>query len=150
MHTIKEAKYEGYLWWSDSKKPVVYYGTDILSLQFDDNDNPFIIEGNLWDKERRISIYIRYVDGKHIIRHSNVTTDELKGIDDRKLNGDNISYPLVATTIKNFIAHRIPGVKELRFLQYWETATDNENMCEGMVALQPSKLVFIGFKKDEK
>lgn len=150
MHTIEKAKYEGYLWWSDNKKPIVYYGKDVLSLQFDDNDNPFIIEGNLWDAESRISIYIRYVDGRHIIRRTCVTKDELRGINDSNLDFNDKSYPLVATTIKEFIAHRIPSVKKLRFLQYWETSTDYENMCEGMVALQPSKLVFIGFNKEEK
>lgn len=150
MHTIEKAKYEGYLWWSDNKKPIVYYGNDVLSLQFDDKDNPFIIEGNLWDSESRISIYIKYVDGKHIIRRTSVTKDELNGINDCSLEVNDISCPLIATTIKEFIAHRIPSVRKLRFLQYWETVADKENMCEGMVALQPSKIVFIGFNKEEK
>ncbi len=140
---IEEARYEGYLWWSDGKTPVVYDGTVPVALQLDDAANPFVIEGNLWDADRRVSIYIRYVDGRHIVRRTMVTDDEWQGIDDKRLDASGAGKRPVATTRKEYIAHRIPGVSALRFLQYWEAEADGA--CEGMAALQPKRLVFVGF-----
>ena len=142
-NNIEEAKYEGYLWWSDSKMPVAYDGTTPVAMQLDDSSNPFVIEGNLWNAEKMESIYIRYVDGRHIVRRTYVTKDEWKEINDKSLNIGSTDKKLVATTRKEYLAHRIPGVSTLRFLQYWEAQTDQE--CEGMVALRPKKLVFVGF-----
>ena len=139
---IEEAKYEGYLWWSDGKTPVVYDGTVSVVMQLDDAANPFVIEGNLWDADKRVSIYIRYVDGHHIVRRTTVTDGEWDGTDDKNLAAAD-KHP-VATTRKTYIAHRMPGVGTLRFLQYWEAETDDA--CEGMAALQPKRLVFVGFK----
>ena len=148
MYKIEEAKYEGYLWWSNSKIPVIYNGTKPLSLQLDDNNNPFIIEGNLWNADKCESIYIRYIDGQHLVRSIIVSEEEWYGIDDKSLLLDKLGERKVTTTRKEFLAHRIPNVSRLRFLQYWETEKDE--CCEGMYALKPKRLVFVGFNDWKK
>ena len=89
---------------------------------------------------------IRYVNGRYLVRHTVVTDKELLGIDDRLLDPvAGKTNDLVATTVKEYLPHRLEGVKALRFLQYWQGEEDA--MCEGMTALRPSKLVFVGFNK---
>lgn len=44
---IEKAKYEGYVWRSDEKAPVVYMGDAGMELVLDDEENPFVVEGNL-------------------------------------------------------------------------------------------------------
>lgn len=144
---IEKANYVGYVWMSDSKTPIIYYGKEPVELTLNDDDNPFVIEGNLWDPEKRESVKIAFVDGKYLIRKVIVSEDELNGIDDRTLDSENSSGKLVATTRKEFYAHRLPRVEKLLFLQYWESVKDPA--CEGMEVLSPSKLVFVGFNNKE-
>lgn len=134
MKEIEKAKYEGYIWWSDKDRPKVYYGDEEVNLSLNNDDNPFIIEGNLWDKAAGKSIFIRYVDGKYFTNETTVT-DEDRNNPER-------------CTEKSFIAHRIDGVRTLNFLQYWEAFEDK--LCENMEALRPQKMVFIGFDKTDK
>ena len=147
MHKIEKAKYEGYIWMSDSKKPTVYTGKTDLELSLNDSDNPFIIEGNLWNKEKRESIKVAYIDGKYRIRHTIVSEDAYKGIDDSAIMASNDAAQMVATTKKEYFAHCMPGIEKLCFVQYWEAEEDP--MCENMKVLAPTKLVFVGFKKEE-
>lgn len=143
METIEKAKYEGYLWYSDKKSPEVFRGDKEICFELDDRKNPFVIEGNLWDREKRISIMIKYVDGRYIVRHTNVSPKEINGISELDL--DYFDENAIATSHKTFIAHRIGGVSGLKFLQYWRAEKDE--FCEGMNVLQPAELVFIGFNK---
>lgn len=144
MKTIESAKYEGYLWRSDQREPEVFMGDEAVGeITLSDDDNPFIVEGNLWDAASRKSITIRYIDGRYHVRQTAVTQAELDGINDAEL--DPKAESPVATTRKEYIAHRISGVKALRYLQYWEGEADE--LCEGFTALRPKKLVFVGFKK---
>ena len=62
-HQIKNAKYEGYLWQSDQSKPRIIGEGEALSLTLTDGENPFVVEGLLWNPEENTSIQIRYVDG---------------------------------------------------------------------------------------
>lgn len=141
MEHIEAAKYEGYLWYSNEKKPMVFDGSEpVPEMNLDEEKNPFIIEGNLWDADNRKSIMIRYVDGKYIVHRTEVNEEELKGISSSQAYG---SKSHIATTRKDYLAHRIGGVKCLSFLQYWKAEADE--MCEGMQVLRPLKLVFIGF-----
>lgn len=124
---IPKAKYQGYIWRSDSDSPEVLTG-DKNDDMLDPKDNSFIIEGNLWDEATGASISIRYIDGRYYIHRTTLTTEDLKND-------------------KKYVAHRIDGYKYLRFVQLWETREDP--MCEGMEVLEPSKLVFIGFTNDK-
>lgn len=145
MEHIEAAKYEGYLWYSNEKEPKVFDGSEMVpEINLDEKKNPFIIEGNLWDADNLKSKMIRYVDGEYIVRRPKVDEEELKeGISSSQAYGSDI-----ATTRKDYLAHRIGGVKCLSFLQYWKAEADE--MCEGMQVLRPLKLVFIGFDKNEE
>lgn len=126
---IPKAKYQGYIWRSDSDSPEVHTGdSEYDGFTPNSDEKPFIIEGNLWDEATGASVSIRYVDGKYYIHRTVLTTDERKNY-------------------KTFVAHRIDGYKYLRFVQLWEPRPDP--MCEGMEVLEPSKLVFIGFTNDK-
>lgn len=124
-----KGKYEGYIWLSDATHPTVFPGKDDNSIVLDEEANPFIIEGALFDKANGKSISIKYVDGRYIISEHNVSPDEMNG-------NDHIIR-------KNYLAHRMHGVKGLSYLQYWRKEADP--LCEEMETLQPDKLVFIGF-----
>ena len=127
---IPEAKYQGYIWYSDSDRPEVLTGDkEYGGFTPNPDGNPFIIEGDLWNEANSTSISIRYVDGRYYIHRTTLTgeTDH--------------------STIKKYVAHRIDEYKYLRFVQLWESRPDP--MCEGMEVLEPSKLVFIGFTNDK-
>lgn len=145
MKLIKPAKYEGYIWYSDQKAPEVYNGEEVVDeIVLDEQSNPFIIEGNLWDEEQGMSIMIRYVDGEYLVRPIHVSKEERQGISSEEVNQK------VATTIKEYQplpCMKAKNVDVLRFLQYWEQKDDE--FCADMPVLQPSKLVFIGFDKKD-
>lgn len=125
-HQIKNAKYEGYLWQSDQSKPRIIEEGAPLSLTLTDGENPFIVEGLLWNREENTSIQIRYVDGKYFIATYEVKQEELAG-----------SVP--------YLPHRLPGVKALKFLRQWEEVKDE--LCENMPTLQLKANIFVGFEK---
>lgn len=127
---VEKSKYEGYLWYSDSTEPKVYNNKE-LELVLDNKHNPFIVEGQLFDSEKNISISIKFVDGEYIINQYNIAEDDYNKCD---------------VTIKEFCAHRMKDVKKLRFLQYWKETSNA--LCEGMSVLQPAELVFVGFIKE--
>ncbi len=126
---IEKSKYQGYLWYSDQKEPKVIDNKE-FELEISDNENPFIVEGQLFDG--RNSISIKYVDGKYIVKPYEVK--------DEDYNSPN--------TVKEFLPNRMKGVERLYFLEYWKPQKDN--LCEDMKVLQPAELVFVGFKNKEE
>lgn len=137
MTEIKGNKLEGYLWYSDQDKSTVYNGTKEC-FEFDDNDNPFVIEGQLYDTEEKKSYSIKYVDGGYLKKEY---PKDFKGKD---LSGCEI-------TNKYYQSNRMDG-KVLQFMEIWRPVPDS--LCEesdsgsnGMSVLQPAELVFVGFKK---
>jgi CRISPR type III-associated protein (TIGR04423 family) len=129
METIKINKCEGYLWWSNQQKPEPYDG-NALDMCFDETKNPFVIEGQLYDKEENMSYSIKYVDGQYLINKYKVGTHDFT-------NKDNES--------KSFLSNRMGG-RWLKFLRYWEEKKD-EN-CMNMPVLTFTKNVFVGFKEN--
>lgn len=127
---VEKSKYEGYLWYSDSTEPKVYNHED-LELELDNKHNPFIVEGQLFDSKRNISISIKFVDGEYIINQYTVSEND---------------YNKCNVTIKEYCAYRMKDVKKLRFLQYWKEIPNV--LCEKMSVLQPVELVFVGFIKE--
>lgn len=134
MNEITTANYIGYLWKSDQEKPDVYHGDKAISVSLTDGENPFIIEGNLWDADHLTSISIKFVDGKYIVNTCTLTEEDMK-------NSDTI-------TRRTFIAHRIEGEHHLKFMQFWKEEPDS--LCEGMTTLIPDKLVFVGFENKKQ
>lgn len=132
-HNIK-GNYEGYIWKSNATSPDIFNPAKPIDITLDENDNPFVIEGELYDSVKGESISIRFVDGKYIVKTFTVKPEDLKGNDH--------------VTRKEYLAQRMNGVGKLVYLQYWDTITDP--LCENMDTLQPVAFVFVGFKSEEK
>ena len=130
MDTIKIKNCEGYLWWSDQEEPEIYDGKG-LDVSLDEKKNPFVVEGQLYDKEEKESYSIKYADGQYLINTYKVEA------------GD---FTNKGNETKNFLSNRMGG-RWLEFLQYWEEKKD-EN-CMGMPVLTFTKNVFVGFKEQE-
>lgn len=128
MEPIKIEKCEGYLWWSDQQQPKVYHNEGI-DKSFDETKNPFVVEGQLYDKEGKISYSIKYVDGQYHINIYEIKDEDFN-------NPDNET--------KCYLSNRM-GDRWLKFLRYWEPKEDPN--CEGMKVLKLTKNVFVGFKE---
>lgn len=131
---IDNRKYSGYVWMSDDNIPEKVLHEEDYTIEKEDQANPFVIEAQLYCAEERLSISVKHVDGKYIIKeYTNVGPDTA--------NEDDIELKIFKANPK------IGGM--LQFLQYWEEKKDDEVLPtrEGMVELRPSKLVFVGFKK---
>lgn len=123
---ISNSKYTGYIWYSDQNKPKLFNNED-PNIDIEDNINPFIIEGQLFDGTKSISI--KYVDGKYCVKE--YILSDMKG------------------EVKDliFYANRMGEKRQLKFKQYWREDDENDEdaLCENMKVLQPKELVFVGF-----
>ena len=130
-------RWDGYIWKSDAAKPEIISDKEFDFDTIDDSSNPFVIEGELYDKDANVSVSIRYIDGQHIIRDFDVNM----------LNPDT-----TALTPYTFVPNRMPGIEGLNFMQVWRTAEDEsckDSSGHNMKVLQPAELIFTGFKKQE-
>ena len=126
--------YEGYLWQSDSNKPKVY-DNQKLDIKLEENVNPFIVEGQLYNREEHVSYSIKYIDGEYLVYlHEEVYDDT---------TDSNIEH-------KTYLPNRMEelGDRKLHFLRYWEPKEDS--CYEGMETLVITKNVFVGFMNVEK
>lgn len=126
---IEKSIYDGYIWYSDKSKPEIFQNQD-FEFDTDKIENPFIIEGQLYDDQKKISYSIKFVDSKYICKKYQVESTDFNKSD---------------VEIKTFHANRMDNLK-LQFLQYWKEEEDE--LCEGMKVLQPKELVFVGFVKE--
>lgn len=115
--------YQGYLWYSDQQKPLVLIKESLPMLP-DNNSNPFVIEGYLYNESDNLSYSIKYLDGEYLVYVY--------------LNNDEDTY-----TNKSFITNRIDDSKRINFRQYWSSVKDE--YCEGIDVLKPYAFVFVGF-----
>lgn len=130
---IKKSQYTGYVWMSNSDTPIVLDNED-FEMDINDSANPFVIEAQLYDKEAKTSMSVKYVDGKHIQKlYEDVSAS---------CTGPNVE-------IKEYVANPRIGNKTLMFLQYWDEKDDLDNLRCGMKELRPGKMVFVGFKTKE-
>ena len=141
----KDIEYEGYLWMSNSKNPIVLKSEKLKSLRLNESEsdkpvifdeisdlsNPFIIEGQLYSKNTKKSYSIKYADGEHIVVEYDLNNLPKDRVFDEKEDD------------KKFIPNRI-NASMLKFRQYWKPEEDE--FCEGMEVLQPAGFVFVGFK----
>ena len=103
---------------------------ETVESMLDENVNPFVIEGQLYDSENLVSYSIKYVDGKYIIKKYQLKSTDFNNVD---------------IDILDFKAHRMGEGRVLQFLQYYREEEDS--LCAGMKVLQPKEKVFVGFKK---
>ena len=137
INEIKSLTYEGYLWMSDQEDPTVYEN-DSVTLPIE-GANPFVVEGQLYNRTEGLSYSIKYVDGQYIVLEYKVTEADVK-------NPDN--------QVKTYLSNRM-GDKKLQFLRYWDEVPDEDNYTDndnpnGLPVLTQTKNVFIGFKKKEE
>lgn len=126
-------EYEGYLWWSDRKKPEVYRKQNLQAWP-DENANPFIIEGNLYDEANGKSYLIKFIDGLYRVYCYNLAD----------LRSDRIEF-----VDKSYLPARFPDdIRKLHFREYWIPETDE--FCEEMDVLKPAMQAFVGFNKKEE
>lgn len=123
MQRIEKSKFTGYLWKSNSTEPELIFNAE-REFEFNNYDNPFIIEGNLFDGT--VSYNVKYIDGMHLI-----TKFVLKELP------PDFSETAFIPSFK--------GVSELIFRQYWIALPDP--LCEGMEVLKPAQFVFVGINK---
>lgn len=121
--------YEGYLWWSNDSSPKVFHNEAITDLP--EGNNPFIIEGQLYDVNNKKSYSIRFIDGEYMIKHF-----DLKDIKELEF------------VEKTYLPNRVDGAAKLCYHEYWRPVQDE--LCEGMEVLQPAEIVFVGFKYKEE
>ena len=127
---IEKSRYEGYIWYSDRQQPNLIEPNNDFGLEIAENGNPFVIEGQLFDRANKLSISIKYVDGKYITKQLLLT-----------------NFVSMRYENKEYYANRMNG-RKLYFRQYWQAEPDA--LCEGMEVLQPAELIFVGFKKYEE
>ena len=117
----------GYIWWSDKAEPEIIQNKPVV---LKNEEIPFIIEGQLFDDKSKISYSIKYVDGQYILKDYIVAEKDYES----------------PNVVKEYRSYRM-GEKILKFLEYWESQEDE--LCLGMKVLQPTKVVFVGFKEEE-
>ncbi len=123
---IPEGNYIGYYWLSNAQEPVKVTGSFPSAIL--NQPLPFVVEGNLYDTNNKISISIRHNGSKHIIHQFDLKNTTGFGIN-----------PV------EFIAHRLPGVNKVKFLELWKEV--NDTLCEMMTTLRPYARVFVGFEE---
>lgn len=130
MKTINIKNCEGYIWWSDRQTPEVYQNSP-LDICLDETKNPFVVEGQLYDKDNLKSYSIKYIDGQYMVHEYLVVEQDFANPDNEQ---------------KCFLSNRMDG-RWLKFLRYWAEKKD-EN-CMAMPMLTLTKNVFVGFKEKE-
>ena len=118
----------GYIWWSDKAEPEIIQNKSVV---LKNEEIPFIIEGQLFDDKSKISYSIKYVDGQYILKDYIVAEKDYES----------------PNVVKEYRSYRM-GENILKFLEYWESQEDE--LCLGMKVLQPTKVVFVGFKEEKK
>ena len=110
---------------------------DIFS---DIGENPFIIEGYLYSESESQSISIKQIDGQYFISKIDLAGIDLKNLpDDIFAQHCYLSDPAIFKLNNDF--------KYIKFVEYWESKPDD--LCAGMQVLQPARIAFIGFSKEE-
>lgn len=122
---IPNKEYQGYIWLSDQKQPIVLNNGSHDFSQLDENQ--FVMEALLWNEEEKMSIMVRHTGKYHI---QQIKLDELP-----------VGHQLVE---KAYLPHRLGDeVKNVRFKQLW--VPEKDPLCEDMEVLTMKALIFTGF-----
>lgn len=122
LKSIPNLKFEGYIWLSNGKNPIMAEDFDFSSVAI----NPFIQEALLFCKEENVSVMIRHT-GEY----------QITEFDFNKLPKNAV------LETKEYFSHRIVKSNKLSFKQLWIPEPD-EN-CEGMEVLTLKAHIFTGF-----
>lgn len=125
IETIPNIPYEGYIWLSDAKEPIMLFNE---TFNFKNViNNPFIIEALLYNAENKISVHIQHTDDYQIFEYHLGEFDKEDFVD------------------KEYLPHRLKGVQKVMFKQIWLPEKDMN--CAEMEVLNLKAIVFCGFKK---
>lgn len=128
VNNIPAGIYSGYLWRSDTTAPHVYDNESMDGIMLQNLENPFKIEGQLYDKDNQRAYSIKYVDGQYMAYEC-----ELKELEN------------LECTEHSYIASFKDAPGMLIFKQYWREREDD--LCEGMMVSYPAEFVYVGFNK---
>ena len=129
INNIPAGIYEGYYWLSDTDRPVVIDGV-FDGLTLDPDENPFVIEAQLFDRKNNVSFSVKYTDGHYYAYRydlNNIISD----------NSEEVK-------VQKYCSYRMENHPWLYFRQYWREESDS--LCDNMPVLQPADMVFVGFK----
>ena len=132
---IPNLEYEGYIWFSDKDNPEIFDNVKVKETKFlkEIELNPFIVEGNLYSKDKNISISIKHFDCGYVI--SEVKWDIISDASESELK-EYLANPV----FKEF------DIKKLKFRELWSEEPDE--LCEYLPVLVPTCVGFIGFNKE--
>ena len=120
-------EYEGYLWFSDQKRPS--YITSSKPFRKEDlTKHPFVVEGALYSKEDNLSISIRSIDGRYLIHQFDLSALQ------------NNRYRQIEQ--EWFVSK--DSQRKVKMAEIWELTSDK--LCEDMETYRPAFKVFMGFK----
>ena len=128
INEIKNRKYEGYIWFSDKEKPLVLRDEEYDFFVHSENENPFIVEALLYNKEQNISVIIRHTGKYH------VNEFDLKALKEEGAVFEEVKY----------LPHRLDGIDKVNFKQLWLPEPDEH--CKDMEVLKMQALIFTGFE----
>ena len=125
--------YEGYIWYSDKNTPeIIENKNNINEYLNSEHNNPFIIEGQIYDSKNQESYSLKYVNGNLLVKKFN-TKETTEG---------ESTY----TREREFVSHRMQN-RTLHFIEVWREEKDD--LCEKMSVYKPHELIFTGFNKVE-
>ena len=145
---IINGSFEGYLWKSDMKEPEVFSGDNLQKdLILNDEENPFYIEGQLYDLSTKLSVSIKYVDGEYKVNKYLVKQlDENRYCfyEKKKVGDREELVPIQGEVVmKSFKGNHLKG-HNLLFAELWQEKEDQR--CHNMMVLMPTKVAFVGFE----
>lgn len=122
----------GFLWRSDnSPHEVEIFDGTWKKIDLDASNNPFVVEGQLYDKKNGMSYSIKYMDGGYLLNEYNVKALE------KKIRKEDIrEYLYIAAFDK------APGL--LHFKEFWRE-DEEDKQCLPFKPLCPAEFVFVGF-----
>jgi CRISPR type III-associated protein (TIGR04423 family) len=126
INELNNIKFEGYVWLSNSEKPIILPKENVDFSKYEEGKNPFIVEALLYSREQNKSVIIRHTGKYHIYEY------DLNNLPDGAVLED-----------VEYLPHRLDGVKKVCFKQLWLPEED-EN-CEKMKVLKMKALIFTGF-----
>ena len=131
IDAIPLRNYEGYIWYSDEKRPH-YIGKEHKEFEKKDlSKYPFIVEGALYSKEDNISILIRCLDGEYYIYEMNLAL-----IEANKEQYKEISHNWLVAKDANRTA---------KMCEIW--TLEKDELCLNMPSFKPAFWAFKGFEK---
>lgn len=117
--------YEGYLWYSNQRTPLILRQKKISSGIF--TKLPFIIEGMLYSRRDKISLTIRTVNGQYQVFQADLKNNDV----------------FLKETI--YLSHRTAGFSNYRLVEAWQSVPSTQTA--GLKVDQLAFTAFAGFPK---